>query len=370
MEPQKDNSIGKGKFVSRITQTSRSDIWELVDSKNRSFLVKLTDPKLYPSIMELIEKSKKSEDIVNELKKVEIDYFNSKKIPSFSHKPRLWEIGYSSYYKKVYLVMDLFKSSIVNYPESPQSFLIDMISMLKELHLLFYTSNNISSQDVLFNPQEDGSFKLYLVDFKNLTRFGDSIKEDLSIQGNAFFSLKIITMASSGEPIIPSIFDDLESALYLYCVVSKISFPYFTNQDFETQIRSKQSLDFLPESVKNIILYFRELDRLNVIPDDNFGFVKSLYEEGIEPCIQQLINLGPLNSLSSMPSISSLKTQKESPSRLAIYEDIRLQVISWKVINPEYVDTFSQKVVNFLLDGEEPDSTVMNQIYDFLQISN
>jgi hypothetical protein len=367
-EPEKGGLIGKGEFLSKIAQTSRSDIWELVSSKNKKLLVKLTNPSLYPSIMELIEKNKKSENITEELKKVEVDYVNNKKIPSFSHRPRLWDLGYSSYYGKVYLIMDRFESSIINYPGSPQTFLYDMIAMLKELHLLFYTSNNISSQDVLYNTQEDGSFKLYLVDFKNLTRFNDSIRQDLSLQGNAFLSLKLVTMAASNVPVVPSIFDDIESALYLYCVVSKINFPYFTNQDFETQIIAKTSLDFLPNSIRDVILYFREMDKLNFIPDDNFKLVKSLYEEGIEPIIQQLINLGPLTVTSNLP-MAPPKDYKQSPSRIALYEAIRLQIISWGQINSEYVDTFSQKVVNFLLDGEEPEPTVMNQIYDFLQIS-
>ncbi len=368
-------SIGNKFLEAQIGATPRSVIWRVNDGKDKlgnpvKAAVKLTDPSLYPSVQQLVDNMKKTgysdsklAMINEEVKLVEVDSNNAKKIQLFDQKPKFAQIGYSVQYNKIYVIMERFDASVSSYPGTPFQFLFDMIRLLEKLHHFYYTSNNISAQDVMFSyVGNTTNTRLYLVDFKNLTYFNEPLMQNLSTQGNTFFSLNII---SGG---IPTIYDDIESALYIYCLLNKISFPEFHNYNIEGQIILKRELSYLPELMRKSIFYVRELATIRTPMQISNEYVDYVYSE-INPLIQNIINSGPLPIITPRIEVIDFKQIKVPPSETALYEKIRSDVIRWQNILPEAIDIFSTKVVEHVLRGEIYDDVTQQQIYRFLEIS-
>jgi len=347
----------------RIAQTHMSDIWEVTKS-NQNYIAKLISLDFYPDIKEQI--NKKGVNIVEidkSVKKYNQDYIKLSRIPDFKHKPTIYEIGYANQFQCIYLIMDKFDGNMLNYPGNPKQFLIDCFSLLKDFHLNLSTSNNISIQDVMFKKRNVGNqtvFDLFLVDFKNSTPFGEVIDQDLTNQGNTCFSLNVLL----GFP--PTIFDDLESMMYIYAFISKIPIPQFSNHNMRMQIEQKTHLQFLPDVLRNAIFFLREFSKYVGNKKLEKADVIYFYEKtDLVKLIQGILD----TNLVVNATIVQEDPNKIPQSELVFLYKIKEKVSQWGVIiEHDDKETFSKKVVEFIFRGQIYDPSTMMLIMEFLQI--
>jgi len=403
-QPGPGKLLGKNgfTFVKQITSTIHSEIWEL---KNRydgtPIVAKLTDLSVYPEIEKIINDPKKppSLDTINNLvKSQEIDSVNAKKLISFVNKPTYYEVGYSSQYHKIFSVMNRYNGNMTTYGQDPRYFLLDIINLLYSLHSNFYTFNNISPQDIMYrlDRQENGTekYNLFLVDFKNVTLFGYPLTQNLTEQSNDFFSLNVIKGGT------PTIFDDLESALYVYTFISGykpgIHTPTFNNSDpvsLSNQITLKTELNYYPEIIRQAIFYLRNEAALNTDLNihTNIEFIKYVYNnfqnvnQGIldfgllpVPVVQptQINQVNQVNQANSTHLGANVSVERKiPPSETALYVKLRDQVGQLRqqngsfIIPPDKMDDFTRKVIEFILRDQHYDTTTETLIIQFLSIS-
>ena len=387
-EPAEGKTIGtRGfTFVKKIAETHRSELWEVFNKVSggaiKYFVAKLTNVDVYPKIENLLNSTKKetSFEVINKLVlSSEIDFVNSKKIKSFPNKSNFYEAGYSRQYHKIFTIIDKYDGNLTNYYQSPDAFLNDILIVLKNLHSTYYTSNNLSPQDVMFKKNENGHLNLFLIDYKNLTAFGEKINQDLTKEGNEYFSYNIVNGG------IPTLYDDVESALYLYCFVSKVSMPHFSNSDFVSQQAAKKDLTYLPQIIKDAIFYVRNLavtQQVFALPEF-IDYIYNIFDNMKNTILQSgplIVQTAPVNILNSQPIVSTFSVltgeeEKIPPSELQIFITIKNQVSQWKnstgqlFVPPEASDDFAKKIVEFVLRNQIYDSVTQNLIYQFLEIA-
>ena len=371
MEPSEGKTIEykELKLVKILAKTSRSQRWEL-ENKNSSkgllrFICKFTNLDVYPDLKKLIESGKDIKSINDELKEVEVDYNQSKKIAGFTNKTKFYTIEYSLKYNMIYTISTRYDGNLTTYPDNPLEFLKRFLVILRDLHLRFYTSNNISPNDIMWN-REGQLVDFYLIDYKNLALFGT--KPRIIIDDSTYLSLNII---SGG---IPTFYDDLESLFYVYCFLNKIRFPVFN--DMNSHIEAKKELLFLPEIIRNIIFLLRDQDKnllLNYndqLQGDVTALINFIYY-GIEMnMIQQLQNIGPLIATNERFKPTIEEERNILPSELALLKNIKEDIVKFNYIPNKEINPFAQKVVEFLLRDQKFNDQENYQILNFLDITS
>jgi len=371
MEPSEGKTIEYGdiklKLAKILAKTSRSQIWELenINSKRgiMRFICKFTNLDVYPDIKKLIESGKNIKLINDKVKNEEVDYNQSKKIAGFANKTKFYAIEYSLTYNMIYTISTRYDGNLTTYPNDPLEFLKRFLVILRNLHLRFYTSNNISPNDIMWNT-EGQIVDFYLIDYKNLALFGT--KPEIIIDDSTYLSLNILTGG------VPTFYDDLESLFYVYCFLNKISFPIF--RDTNSNIEAKKELLFLPEIIRNIIFLLRNQDKFLLINynDQMQGDVTALINyiyDGIEMnMIQQLQNIGPLIITNERFKPSIEEERNILPSELALLKSIKEDIVRLNYIPNEGINSFAQKVVEFLLRDQKFNEQENKQILNFLEI--
>ena len=365
MNPEVGNTIEYNnlKLVKILSKTDRTEVWEMENRKNLRFVCKFIKLEYYPAIQEMVKKNVNI-DIINEaIKNSEIDYNNSKKINGFKYKVKNYATKYSPKYNMIYVITNRFDENLNKYTDKSSIFLIRFLEILKELHLNFYTSNNIWPNDIMYNV-DDPDF--YLVDYKNLTFFGQKFT-NLEEQNNDFLSLNIIKGG------VPTIFDDLESLLYVYCFLNKIPFPTFNN--LETQIQLKTELNFLPEIIRQAIFVFRTYENIECLIDysdelqnDFIQYINDTYDYIFNNMITIITeNVSEVNIPIDI-KLTDEETKSILPSEAAFLLKIKNDAFNYG-IRQDAIDSFSNHVVNFVLRNQEYDDAINGQILDFLQVT-
>jgi hypothetical protein len=388
--PSKGERLGSFILEEKINETSRSQIWKMKPKTQKSgkilrTVAKLTSIDLYPGSKEVCEKlivKKNLQNLEEYVKTIDIDFVNSKKLnpnretKRFSNVLSFYGIGYISNYDMIYHIVQEMTGDILTYPKDPLHFLENIYTTVRKLHSeTFYTSNNLSVQDVMYLSDKNED-TIYLVDLKNLTAFGESLSfVNLEDQENIYLSYNIVSSMYSGKDIKPRFYDDIESIIYLYAIVCKFTYPNLNNHNLIEQITVKKKLDFLPEVLRDAIFELRELsENSEEYTFDNPENLERFSKEYlvVDDIIRKIFAAGNLVGKIEyeIPVINmEYQDREQSISEKAFTHKIREEVIVWNKINPDAIDNFVHAIVEYVYRGQIFEMSVQRMITEFLELS-
>ena len=241
---------------------------------------------------------------------------------------------------------------------------------MRILHELEFTYNNISPShlfvEFLTGDDNEGKFVIKFIDNKNLTKFGEEINIDVTSEKNKYFSYNLLT---EGKHYSPTVLDDFESAIYLYAkMIGK--YPDFSEVDLETQIEEKKNLNFLPDTLKELIdkisgydIEGKSLSRIykhiNSYLETYIYSVEEIEEEVVIDYEEKEVTKIPIGELLLSPGEIALKEKFE--------DDIRF---FYKDFTPEKVLRLASFTTEYVLRGTVYDPNTMEEIKEFLKMEN
>lgn len=296
---------------------------KLRDEMTKKF-VKLRKVPNYDNI------SKMAENVV-------YDYIVKNLITGFQYMPHIYGIGYNNNKDVIYVIVTYLPYDLNQavYAGKKQLELITgATTALNELALRGYTYNKVTPRDLMV----DEAGKVYLTDFKNLTKIGETLTTHVPLELQDTTYLSAYLFAESPRPIP---YDDVESLLF-------VSNELLSLIPFNPQIKNVIGYDygvnpalFYNHQIAEYLLKIRQEYRswFTSNPEPLQGFV-----QGNNIWMQIIASIEPTPVFTGESDIA--------PSIKALNRDLYRRVKEWNYFQTEEdVLKFVEKVKMYLLYG-------------------